>query len=165
MSEVVETPIVDAPKSDTLLTIVEQVSYTSKDNGETGTAYQFDRRLKTDDQVYKRINVKAGADWKPLDFGWLLDEDEGKFNVGLLVVKNEEGKFRTNPSAEERAEMEERILEVCLKNLDDDDEREIATPDLIVHVGESCRFAPAHCSIWIRCRKGEARYTVTAFPN
>src|SRR6185312_8298003 len=66
---------------------------------------RFSRWLESEEQPYLRKLV-IGEEWTLLDCGWLED-------VGMLLLRNEEGKFQVQPTEAERAEVMSRVVEVA----------------------------------------------------
>jgi len=114
-----------------------------------GDASRFSRELDSDEQVYERHKV-AKNEWEPLDCGW-IDK------CGMLVVRNDEGHFAVNPTEEQRKEVYRRIVEVSFDGV----KSRIQVPPQ-----ETCRFYPTDVkSIFLRCREGNARYTLCLVPE
>lgn len=132
------------------LSVIGAVYYETADAQPEGAHYAFSRELETDDQVYKR-NLTATKEWRPLDCGWLDD-------CSMLVIVNNEGKFTVNPTDEEQEEASEKVLEVCYDYT--------TSYYWLIPVGESMQAYPSDASkLFIRCRSGDAKFTVHLFPR
>lgn len=87
------------------LTVVDNVYFVGRDGPGDQFSSRFDRELKSGEQVYHRVRQVAGPVWRPLDLGWCAD-----CGVGMILVRNDEGKFAVAPTEEEREEMSRRVL-------------------------------------------------------
>jgi hypothetical protein len=79
------------------LTVVDIIYYQPVNDSPItvlGDATRFSRKLDSNEDPYERRKV-ATEDWKPLDFGWI---DKG----GMLVIRNNEGLFSSNPTKEQK---------------------------------------------------------------
>ena len=130
------------------VTVVETVYYQRGAEPGLIAEARFSRMVVTDEQPYCR-RFCADEEWRPLDLGWLADP-------GLLVLENREGRFQANPSAEERAEVESRVLELAVGGV----------PFLAVRPGETARFEPvAAAGLQVRCRRGRAQAYLVVLPR
>lgn len=119
------------------------------------------RTLGKDEQPYSRI-IKVDESWQEIDGGWITEKGG---NVGLVIIKNLEGKFTVNPTAEQRLEVESRTVDIGLFN-GSPVVTESANAVQFVPVLESARINPVDfSSLRIRCRKGIAKVSVTVFPE
>lgn len=132
------------------LTVVGSVYHQSPTEEADGFEAQFSRWLETCDQPYRR-HTAAGEAWQPLDCGWLKE-------VGMLVVRNDEGRFQQTVLDEsEKAEVSGKVLELGFAG---------AAGSWLVLPGESfCGCPAAIAGLQIRCRQGTARFTVFAVPK
>jgi len=166
------TPVSGTPKStkkvSARLTVVESVYYQPPHGiGEVTPPMEtrFSRPIESDESPYRRVSVTIGSEWTKLDCGWLED-----LPCGHLVIQNMEGKFTQRiPTAEQILESQSRVIE--LKFLPESDfvpERELlsTTPvHIVIPAKESCRFQPQSLkNLYLRCRNGEAKYTLTLIP-
>lgn len=144
------------PKS--RLTVVETVYHQAPQEEPQSNEVRFCRELESDEQPYGPRRLTATEDWRLLDCGWLSDE------VSMLTIRNEEGRnLQVIPTEAEQAEIDARVLEVGYYG---------GTPDSLatgaswlIPPGESMRGCPKSIEkLSIRCRSGEARYTLTAYP-
>lgn len=136
------------------LTVVEHVYYQPREGGPTQVSSRFARPCEEDEQSFSRF-FNVGEEWVPLELAWIE-------RAGQIALANTEGKFTLIPSSEERREVEGRVIEVGAWDF-------LATriaPFLLIRPGESARFEPADAKhIRLRCRRGEARVKVDAFPQ
>lgn len=136
------------------LTVVEHVYYQSREGGPTQVSSRFARPCEEDEQPFSRF-FKVGEEWASLELAWIE-------RAGQIALANTEGKFTLVPTPEERREVDGRVIEVGAWD-------SLATriaPFLIVRPGESARFEPADAKhLRLRCRRGEARVKVDAFPQ
>jgi hypothetical protein len=117
---------------------------------------RFGRMLVTEEQPFVRKS-KIGLEWQPLETGWVKD-------CACILLINEEGKLgHVYPTEEEKREVAERIIELGTVNGTDDS----AVADWEIPPGESFRGSPALDLrlLRIRCRQGEARYTLVLVPK
>jgi hypothetical protein len=149
------------------MTVVEKI-YHQPANGEAFCCETtFERTLNDEESVYSR-KVKATEEWKPLDYGWITENNQ---KVGMLVIRNDEGKnIQRLPSDEEKVELAGKILEIgCLQAAQEStgDRHCVFVPLFHILPGESMRGVPANQDIQVRSLKGSGQisYTVFAFPN
>lgn len=135
------------------ITVVETIYYQPFGDQATSVESKFDRILDSvDEQPYSR-KCKATEEWQSLDTGWVK-------TCSMLSIENNEGKFAQRiPTPEERDEAKAKVLELAYSGEYVDEDTWLILP------GESMRGLPADLSrLLIRCRKGSAKFTVTAFP-
>ena len=136
------------------VTVIEQIYHQPEGKSPTLSEARFDRELETTGQLYKRIEIEAVEnEWRPLiPPGCWLEKP------GMIFVENEEGRhFSVNPSAEELAEINQRVLLIT------DDHREISEWE--VYPRESMRGINSNpLGLLVRSRKGTTRYTITVYP-
>lgn len=120
----------------------------------------FTRALKTDEQLWSRKQT-VGPEWTALDIGWFKDQP-----CGMLVIENLEGHFlQTQPTDEERAAVEVKVVELCLSGIGIGDDGSAPMADVLLPVRETCRFQPNDLRlIGLRCPTGPAKVQVTIFP-
>lgn len=145
----------EPPKPVNRLTVVETLYHQSGHQEAESFGLSYERDLVTEEQVYDRRD-KATEVWQDLRLGWFTDKELG---CSLLRIVNHEGQqFQTIPTPEELAEVMGRVLEFCYAGGEE-------TP-FLVRPKESTKLSPSTLKgLRIRCRKGTARYTVTAFPE
>lgn len=137
------------------VTVVEMVYHQMISTGSQPIAadVKFSRELETSEQPYERNSptTVVTEEWTQVDTGWLE-------TCSQLLILNEEGKhLQTNPSEEQKQETKEKIIEVTLAG-------DIA--HCLIYPGESLRVTPVDLkSVFLRCRKGSARYTIWVFPS
>lgn len=136
------------------LTIVETVYYQTPNTPASQVSSSFMRSLETHEQPYERKMV-ATEEWQPL-----INEQCWVKECSLILVTNEEGRYlQVNPTEEEREATAAKVLEISfdITNL---------TGDWEVPPGETFRGNPRHPqALFIRCRSGEARFTLHVFPR
>jgi hypothetical protein len=139
--------------------VVGQVCHRRHADQPTSTVFQFSRELETEEQPYTRLchkpKSKAKEEWLPLDTGWLEEE------VSFLVIRNDEGGHTdVNLSEEEKESIKQRIIEIGIYNED------VTIPIQYFLPQESLPISPIDLDSYrIRCRKGTAKYTITAYPS
>lgn len=138
------------------ITVVETVAHQAVGGRPYGYQVAFDRLVETNEQPYERTGAKAvvGEEWVPLDCGWIE-------SPGMIVLKNEEGRFtQTIPTSEEKDAAFTRVIEIGVES------RGIVEAFAETPATETSRFKPLNISkIRIRCRHGEAHFTLIAFPG
>ncbi len=133
------------------ITVVEQVTYQQNNREPNSSRNTYVRYVESAEQLYHRIEVIATEEWQPLipNGCWIL-------NVGCLLIISEGTKFILQPTEEEQAEADAKILEItdCRDN------------SWLVYPKETFRGSPTHPEeLLIRSQSGEARYTITVFPK
>lgn len=144
------------PISKDRITVVETISHQRIGAGAKlghPTESKYWRLLDHSDQPYQR-QIKVSEEWTYLDLGWAKDWP----GIGLIHVSNDEGRFYTvQPSAEEIAEADNKVLVLSLVRDD--------TDAWLILPGESMRGLPSSAKqLSIRCQSGTARATVTVYP-
>ena len=162
MSEIVERgnpPKSEAPIPDRL-TVVETVYHRSIGQEPSMFDSRFSRELKTRDQPYGPRRLVATEKWALVDLGWVK-------SAGMIVVRNEEGQhLQANPTEQERAETRRKVLEIAWQETVDNPEiEEPSNYSWLVPPGESFRGYPACSKLLIRCRSGNAKYTLFVVPE
>ena len=134
------------------LTVVEQVCLQIPDEPPMSLSEsRYVRLLATDEQLYART-MKVGEAWIPLDCGWNAK------SAGLLVLINEPTRFTVQPTPEERAKADARVIEVALAGEEAGMWSALPKCFSVIRPGESCRFEPT-CpdALRVRCRSGATR--------
>lgn len=141
------------------ITVVERVYHQRFGEQPVQMESRFGRELSDGEQPYIRtgVNCKATEKWGLIDSGWIR-------TAGMIIIVNEEGKFRQiKPTEEEREESNKKILEVaylCSGVLASNNHRWFVLP------GESMRACPSDIkSLGIRCQSGEAKFTICVYPS
>lgn len=101
--------------------------------------------------------LTVGEGWQVLELGWVRWPS-------LLYIKNLETEFRVNPTPEERAEADAKIIELGFGN---------PCGDVLISPGRSCEFEPGgfltsgrrDLCILARCRKGQTQLLIVAVPK
>lgn len=111
-------------------------------------------KIDSTEQPYGPRRVAVGEEWVPLDIGWIAE-------AGLMLLRNEEGRFTQKiPTEEERGEANAKVLELGFKV------GEVITPISPIPPRQSIRSIPFDLkNLYIRSRKGQAKYTITLFPR
>ena len=142
------------------LTIVETIYHQPADGFPStllGDAVRFNHELQSDEQPYERHKF-AREQWEPLDCGWIE-------RAGLLLIRNDEGRFSVNPTPEQRTEVNRRVIELTFASslvIGEATRREC----LLIPPGETYPFLPSDASqLRLRCREGTARYTLCLIPE
>lgn len=149
-----DMPLSAPPPAQAWLFVTEVVYFQSGGGMPEGVESRFMRQLASDERPYPP-RPKVGAQWCPLECGWLADG-----GVGLVVLANEVTRFRVIPTPEEKAQAEARIIEVGVAA------GEAVVAFALVRPGESARFEPADVkALRLRCRAGEAKVSVTLIPR
>lgn len=138
------------------LTIIDTIVHQLADENAIPVDSRYTRWLTTDEQHCSRIK-KIGESWEPLDTGWIED-------CGMLMIKNKEGGRKlVNPSIEEQEKEKTKVVEVATTVFITGKMVEI--PFAMILPGESLRLQPVNLESYrIRCRSGECRISVDAFP-
>ena len=136
------------------VTVIEQIYHQPEGKSPTLSEARFDRELETTGQLYKRIELEAVEnEWRPLipPGCWLQ-------KPGMIFVENEEGKFFSiNPSVEELAEINQRVLLIS------DNPRSLSEWEVLPR--ESMRGINSNpLGLLVKSRKGTTRYTITVYP-
>lgn len=136
------------------ITVVESVYYSDQEHDPIGVESRFSRAV-SNEQVYIRHCV-ATEEWQKLDCGWLSE------NVGMLCIKNEGTTRQTNPTDEERAEDDKKVLKIGYTQEPDDEPNGF----WLVPPGESFRGYPQWPSdLRIKCQSGEVKFIVSVYPG
>jgi len=132
-----------------MMTVVSVVNFAGHGPACPPVESRYEVPVQSEEQPYLRyFTVEEEA--KFLDTGWVEDHS-------LLVVRNEEGKgLPTNPTDEERAALEERVVELYGG---ESVFRILIHPKRSVQLTLSCTKG-----LMMRCRKGSARITLAVFP-
>jgi len=144
------------PVNKARLSIVETVYYQHPEDQPVTLDHRFGRWVDSTDEPYLR-KFKVGTEWQSLPklagAVWI-----GATDVGLLCIKNEEGRFLIEPTPAQKEEAAQRI--VCI---------EFGThgvADIFIPPGESVHFQPVDLNnVYVRCWKGEAKFTLSLFPK
>ena len=132
------------------LTVVETVYHQNPKEQPTCVDSRHTQVIEGDEQVWQR-RCKVGEEWTPIDQGWIEA-------CSCFHVRNDEGRFLINPTDAEREEVAARVLEIAFAGQ--------VQHAWLVRPGMTFRGEPSEArSLLIRCRSGEARYTVTFFPG
>jgi hypothetical protein len=121
------------------------------------------RWVGSEEQPYSRPLCRAGTDWAPLDLGWLAGRP-----VSRVLIENREGKFlQVNPTPDERAAAEARVIEVAVQaHVDSDPPRVVVLPFALVRPGECLPFEPVDpAALRVRCAAGPAKFSLLVVPG
>jgi hypothetical protein len=142
--------------------VTGQVCHRRHADQPTSTVFQFSRDLETEEQPYTRLchkgKSKAKEEWQPIDTGWLEDK------VSLLVISNDEGGHTdVNLTPEALEEIKARVIEIGIEL--NTESSLLVIPFQYILPKESLPISPIDITSYrIRCRKGSAKYTITAYP-
>ena len=137
------------------LTVVSMIYHQQGDQEATLEEIRYVRTLKTEDeQPYQRTSLKVGTEWKPL-----IPKGCWVEKPGMILVQNHEGEwFPVTPTPEELAEVMNRTLEIG--------ETVYPVNTWLIPPKEAFHGYPSSSSdLYIRCKAGEARYSITVFPE
>ena len=154
-------PIMAKP-SPARLTIVSVVYHQPLGEEPHSFPHKISKPLTTDEQAYTR-KLKVTQEWQPIDIGWLT-------SLSLLLITNEEGKYTTQPSEEEKLAISQRVLEVGIK-VEGGYPLSVTypgpTPIFLIGPGDSFSASPCNCkSLYLRCQNHSvAKVTINAFPK
>lgn len=113
----------------------------------------FARWLETDEQPYIR-RFTVGEQWQAVNTGWLEE-------TSMLLIENNEERFTVNPTSEEKTEAAQKVIEIAFPA-----GKEWTEASWLILPGESLRGTPANIkNLWLRCRKGKAKCTITLIPE
>lgn len=136
------------------ITVVDTIYHQRTGSQPTAVESRFCVGVQSDEQPYTR-SFKVGEEWKLLDHGWI---DQCSM---LLLSHDDDGSRQVQPTEEKRKELDEQVVELSFTSLPT-----LQNPDLLVPYKESIRIIPVSLErVFIRCRKGIARCTVTIFPK
>lgn len=107
------------------------------------------------EQAYERTKT-VGTAWERVSFGWVE-------NCGMLVLRNEGTTYEINPTAEQKAADERKVLEIAFA-APGCDARQPLYPAFSISPKTSARFKPT-AQMYVRCIEGEVELTVAAFPG
>ncbi len=142
------------------LTVVSHVYHQPADSSPSDTPVQYSQAIESEEEPWRRW-FNAREEWQPLQCGWVEQ-------ASLLILCNDEGKWlQRNPTAEERAAVEAKVVEL---GIGDDPGGPVIIEDTLpfaeVHPGRGCQFTPTAASrIYVRCRRGNARCVLTLIPK
>lgn len=132
------------------VTVVETVYHQTGEGHTTPIESKYQRFLGSVGPGYLRLQT-VGEDWQPLDVGWVQD-------ASFLHIRNEKPRYSRVPTAVEQGIAESKVLELRMEDSE--------IPFSEVRVGESIRINPMYVRmIQVRCRSGEAKFTVNVLPE
>lgn len=143
--------------------VVGQVCHRRHANQPTSTTIQFVRDLETEEQPYTRLchkeKSKATEEWQMIDTGWLEND------VSILIISNDEGGHSdTNLTPEALEEIKSRVIEIGIYV--DASHFSETIPIQYILPREAFPLSLFEVDDYrIRCRKGTAKYTITAYPR
>jgi hypothetical protein len=161
-------PALQSPASSgALLTVVGQAVHQSGDAEPAAAEFRFERRLLTSEQPFVR-RCQVGEQWQPLPQSWLAE-------ASYMVLTNERPTFAVNPTAEQQAEADARVVEIGFVPPPEAEARTMHSPAraavgpfaaMLVRPGEQQPITPVSLAgVRLRCRSGTARCVVTLFPE
>jgi len=130
--------------------VVEIVYHQQKNRPATSSDNRFTRSLANDQQPFYRIGIEVGKDWQPLiENCWITD-------IGMIHIFNEGTRFVVQPTTEEQAEADAKILEISEKRAN----------GWLIPPKETFRGSPTNPeNLWIRSLHGRITYTLTVYPK
>ena len=146
-------PLNPNPQNTSRLTVVLNVHHEQAQDQPRSLSVPFAELLQTEHESYSR-RCKATPEWVSVDLGWVPPED-----VGYLVIEHLEGrKFSIHPTAEEKARVMGRVLEIAYQtSLNDSWPIPPRLPFFIATERAQ--------DLRIRCRSGEAHYRIHIIPR
>jgi len=142
------------------LTVRETVYYQGPEGQPLSVETRFWTAVESDEQPYIR-QQEVGEDWVALDCGWLEELEKG-----VVTLHNPEPRWRVNPTPEERATAEARVIEIAFKVPGTGTISYPLTPVLVLPIGTGQRLHILDLSIVrLRCRSGKVRVQVHVFPG
>lgn len=162
------------PQSPSRVSIVETLYFHTVGVNPHVVQTRYGRNLKTEEQVFVR-RLTLTDDWVALDAGWLKA-------VSYVLIQNMEGRMlQVNPTDEERADIESRVVEISFSASEpqpaNDGPRDMFSPPLpitgpiptahlILPPRESLRLCPLNIhNIRIRCRNKTAKIVLHMIPG
>lgn len=139
------------------ITVVDTVYHQSGNLPPTSANNRYGFQLETDELPYGRPPKVVGEKWVAVDLGWF-----GEGGSGLISISNLGGeKTGKNPTPEEKAAEDDRVLEVSLAGGAPGD-----SAVWLVRPGHHFRGWPSDPNaLRVRCRKGTTRYSVMIYPK
>ncbi len=136
-----------------VITIVENVYYREPGEEPVMTELRHSRIIDGTGQAYER-RLTATEDWQPLDCGWIKEASQ-------LIIRNREGYFPvTNPTEEEQAEADSKIIEIAHGTPKNSDF------SWLVYPKESMRGVPGNLNgLNVRSQSGSTRFTLVLYPK
>lgn len=134
----------------------------------------YSRPVKSEEQPFgPRNHIKVGEIWQPLNLAWFA-ENPGE--ASTFVVVNEEGQFKqVIPTPEETVEAEGKIIElgmvVAFVPNGGVVNEGVMVFALVYPSGDTYSLqsqethTPDITKVRIRCRRGDAKYSLTIFPR
>jgi hypothetical protein len=135
------------------LTVVETIYHWLRDGQPIFVQQGWNRLLDSDEDGYKR-RVVVKQEWQQLDLGWLKSKP-----LSAVYLANEREQQAVNPSPEEQAAIEAKVVEVGFA------ESGIHAA-FQIRPGESMRACPIDADrLYLRSRAGIARINILAIPE
>lgn len=136
----------------------------------TNLELQFSRPVLSEEQPFgPRKHIIATEEWQPLNLAWFAEHPQ---QIGTIVITNEEGQFKqTIPTEEERAEAAAKVIEIGTGRRNPYNELNYQSfaevrPSGDTYSLQSFSIDPVDATqLGIRCRKGQAKYSLTIFPK
>lgn len=148
------------------ITIVETAHYQVLGEEPVSVLSRFGLNIESGQYPYSR-RLRVGEHWQELDLGLA--------RPGLILIKNEEGRFpQVIPTEAERLAVSLRQLEVCLVSKPGQGPKDgkippgigSQTPFAIIPPLASVRlFVPNNVRYAVRCYSGDARFSIHVFPG
>ena len=144
-----------APVAKARIVVTTTITHVPPRGEPTSLAVGTARNCKSDELPYRRPSGSfvVGAEWRPLDLGWLGEGDENESGegavVGQVALYNTEGTtLEKIPTPEEREAINRRVVEVAVRDCAGD-----PIPVLLVRPGDVFRGEPTDAGKLIfRCQ-------------
>lgn len=139
------------------ITVINTVCHQGSDGTATSSDCKFAHVLSIDEQPYCRT-LKVGEEWQLVDMGWLT-------GASMVVLENKglATQVKGIPTFLQKAEAAEVVVYVGVRD---------GGPDTQPYMVEFAKILPGHCNmltslggLYVRCRKGTVKLSITAFPE
>lgn len=141
------------PPINNRMTVVENIYYQPINDSPItilGRANIFSTNIESNESPYERHRV-ATPKWEVLDSGWI--DTVG----GVLVLRNEEGKFTHYPSLEEKEKLAAKVLEISFDGVN---------ASISVLPSETCRLRLINLKqVYLHSRSEPVKYTLALLPE
>lgn len=99
--------------------------------------------------AWERVML-VGSEWQELELGWVKEPS-------LLILSNPPARWTRNPTEEQQAEADARVIEVCFG-------QSPSIGCLLVRPGREANIEPA-ARAWVRCAQGQTKLSIVAIPK
>lgn len=161
MESIEMNPQIQHAESQTRITIVEQIYFQQMANpsGPRGWDSRFCHCSNNNEQPYERSMV-VSEEWLEIKTMWVED-------ACLFYIRNDQGSFRQKqPTPKERVDELSKVIEVCINHKVSSSLGIPLIPMILIEPQHSTRLQPAKdCTIYLRCQKGQAKFSIVVFPR